>query len=292
MSYHWLTTVRSLLRGLGCAKRHANIAKPDKFQLELLNITIQHTYNISGLENICVVENFLSDDLRQRERDFMAILFRSKMSADFCSKYVSSTLFGWIAEDMSELIVDSVRIKRKPILRIPNDTYTDGVRAEMTALFRQQTERKHVYTSLVIRKEHESGTLITSAELYALFSTTVKQMRRQPLIDSVEVRILAVYSQWVQIITAKTTQSYITSILEGQSNIADEMEISQTPWFDFLSISGQHCVLLAVFESIRMQSSDVKAQIPFNDIKLQERHSKSLKRKISTTQEYGNKKKR
>lgn len=42
----------------------------------------------------------------------MVGLFRPKVSADFCSKYVSSILFGWIAEDMSQQIVDSVRIKR------------------------------------------------------------------------------------------------------------------------------------------------------------------------------------
>jgi hypothetical protein len=112
MPHRWLSTVRGLLRDLRRAERHTNIAKPDKSQLELLNITIRHTYDIYGLENICIIEKFLNDDTRRRETDCMVALFRPKMSADFCSKYVSSILFGWIADDMSRQIVDSVRIKR------------------------------------------------------------------------------------------------------------------------------------------------------------------------------------
>jgi len=132
---------------------------------------IRQTYDLSGLENICIIEEFLNDDPRKRETDCMVALLRPKMSADFCSKYVSSLLFGWIAEDMSQQIVDSVRIKRltlppykrlkltqdlcrNPILQIPNDIYSNGVQAEMTALFRQKTKNKHLYISLVIRKEH------------------------------------------------------------------------------------------------------------------------------------------
>jgi hypothetical protein len=136
MPRHWLTIVRSILRDL----RRANTAKPDESQLDLLGITIQQTYDLSGLENICIIEEFLNDDPRKRETDCMVALFRPKMSADFCSKYVSSLLFSWIAEDMSQQIVDSVRIKRlalppykrlkltqdlcrNPILQIPNDIF-------------------------------------------------------------------------------------------------------------------------------------------------------------------------
>lgn len=112
MSHHWLSTVRVLLRDLKRAERHTNVAKPSKLQLELLNITIRHTHEISGLENICVIEEFLSNNTRRRETDCMVALFRPKMSADFCSKYVASILLGWIAEDISQQFVDSVRIKR------------------------------------------------------------------------------------------------------------------------------------------------------------------------------------
>jgi len=112
MQLHWLPTVRSLLRDLKRAQRREHISKPDQFQLELLNITIRQTHDISGLENICIIEEFLNDDPRQRETDCMVVLFHPMTSADFCSKYVSSILFGWIAEDISQQIVDSVRIQR------------------------------------------------------------------------------------------------------------------------------------------------------------------------------------
>ena len=76
---------------------------------------------------------------------------------------------------------------RKPVLRFPNDSYSDGVAAEMTIMFLQKTERKYLYVSLVTRKGHKSGTLITSAELYTLFSLAAKQVYRRPLMDLVEV---------------------------------------------------------------------------------------------------------
>ncbi|KAF8862546.1 hypothetical protein BDZ45DRAFT_686681 [Acephala macrosclerotiorum] len=285
MPRHWLTTVRSILRDL----RRANTAKPDESQLELLNITIRQTYDLSGLENICIIEEFLNEEPRKQERDCMMALFRPKMSADFCSKYVSSLLFGWIAEDLSQQIVDSVRIKRNPILQIPNDIHSSGVRAEMTALFRQKTKSKHLYISLVIRKEHQSDTLITSSELYTLFSTAVKQASRQPLVNFVEVRMLVVYSRWVQIVTAKTTRSYVTSIVEGWENIASQMEIYQTPWFNFMDVPGQQCVLLAAFEATGMQSPNARARVPLRDMVPSEQNSKSSKRELPTAEEYGNK---
>jgi len=120
MPHHWLSTVRVLLRDLRRAERHTNIAKPSKSQLELVNITIRHTHDVSGLENIGIIEEFLSNDTRRRETDCMVALFRPKMSADFCSKYVAAILFGWIAEDISQQLVDSVRIKRS-VYRPGND---------------------------------------------------------------------------------------------------------------------------------------------------------------------------
>jgi hypothetical protein len=112
MPTHWLSTVRVLLRDLRRAERHTNIAKPSNSQLERLNITIRHTHDVAGLENLGVIEEFLSNDTRRRETECMVALFRPKMSADFCSKYVASILFGWIAEDILPQLVESVRIKR------------------------------------------------------------------------------------------------------------------------------------------------------------------------------------
>lgn len=79
----------------------------------------------------------------------------------------------------------------------------------MTALFRQRTDRKYLYISLVIRKEHEFDTLITSAELYALFSTAAKQASRQPLVDFVEVSKAQMYHDT----TYFDTGAYAASIL-------------------------------------------------------------------------------
>ncbi|OAF56355.1 hypothetical protein VC83_06882 [Pseudogymnoascus destructans] len=154
---------------------------------------------------------------------------------------------------------------------------------KMTALFRQRTK------SMIIRKGHELDAPITSAELYALFSTIVKQASRQPLVDSVEVRMMVVYSRWVQIVTAKTTRFYITSIVEGWDNIANQMEIYQTPWFNFMTILGQQCILLAVFESTRMQTPDTKGRTPLRDMAPREQN---LKHKLPTAEMCGSKKKK
>lgn len=104
--------------------------------------------------------------------------------------------------------------------------------------------------------------------------------------------MLVVYSRWVQVVTAKTTRFYITSVVEGWDNIANQMEIYQTPWFNFMNIPGQQCVLLAVFESTRMQSPGVKARAPLRDMAPREQNAKSSKRKLSTAEKYGNKKKK
>lgn len=91
--------------------------------------------------------------------------------------------------------------------------------------------------------------------------------------------------------TAKTTRSYLSSIIEGKDNIADKMEISLTPWLDFMTVFGQNCIWLAIFESVKLQDPDIKVPLPFNnDIKLEEQRPKSLKRKISAAEPYRNKK--
>jgi hypothetical protein len=102
--------------------------------------------------------------------------------------------------------------------------------------------------------------------------------------------MLVVYSRWVRIVIAKTTRFYITSIIEGWDDIANQMEIYQTPWLNFMTIMGQQCVLLAVFESTRMQNP-VKARAPLRDMAPSEQNSKSSKRKLPTAEECGNKKK-
>lgn len=102
--------------------------------------------------------------------------------------------------------------------------------------------------------------------------------------------MLVVYSRWVQIVTAKTTRFYIASIVEGWDNIANQMEIYQTPWFNFMTILGQQCVLLAVFDSTRIQNPDVMARVPLRDMTPREQNLKSSKRKPSAAEKCGNKK--
>ncbi|THV43733.1 hypothetical protein BGAL_0992g00010 [Botrytis galanthina] len=306
MSYPWLVTIRSLLRDLKCSLQHTRtkIAKPDKSQLEQLNISIQQTYHISGLDNFCTIETFLNTKSRQSDINIMALLFRSEfLTADFASEYVSSLLLAWIEDDMEEQIVDGIRTKWKPVLKFPNDTYTSGIRIERILSFRQQqpspSRKTPIYISFIVRKEHRSDAVITSLELYTLFCTMARQMKKQSSshLETIEVRMIVIYSRWVQIITAKSTQAYITSIINGCDDISGEMQISQTPWFNFLSSSGRHCVLLAVFEGIGIRSSDVnvkaqtpdlKAKVPRVDFTVKEQLSITRKRKISTTEEYGN----
>src|SRR3954466_168762 len=66
--------------------------------------------------------------------------------------------------------------------------------------------------------------------------------------------MLVIYSHWVRIVTAKTTNPYITSIMKGWDSIAGQLEIYQTPWFNFIDIQGQQRVLLCVLEAIELQN--------------------------------------
>jgi hypothetical protein len=95
--------------------------------------------------------------------------------------------------------------------------------------------------------------------------------------------MLVIYSHWVQVVTAKTTRSYITSIIEGRDDIADLIEISQTPWFNFINVQGQQRILLAALEDIDLQSSTKHVGMPLIDSTTQ--HLKSRKRAIASSGE-------
>lgn len=97
----------------------------------------------------------------------------------------------------------------------------------------------------------------------------------------------------MQIVTAKTTPSYVTSIVEGWENIADQMEISQTQWFNFTDISGQIRVLLAALEATTPQSLPIKKpRLPLGDLEPTAQNFKSPKRKLDTSTEHGNKRRK
>ena len=107
---------------------------------------------------------------------------------------------------------------------------------------------------------------------------------------SVQVRILVVYSRWVQVFTAKTTRRYVTSIVNGWKDIADHMEISQTPWFNFTDKFGQQQVLLFALEWSELQSPIIrKSRMPLNDMEPHAQNSKFRKRKLDTGREQSDK---
>lgn len=77
------------------------------------------------------------------------------------------------------------------------------------------------------------------------------------------------------------TRSYITSILEGSSVIADQMDIYQTPWFNFTDVPGQQRVLLCALEAVELEPSTSKElRSPLEDIPKNVQQSKPPKRKL------------
>jgi hypothetical protein len=62
------------------------------------------------------------------------------------------------------------------------------------------------------------------------------------------VRLFIVYSCWVQVLSATAPLSYILSILAGKGYIEGNLEISESPWFNLLSLSHLERLLLSAFE--------------------------------------------
>jgi hypothetical protein len=106
-----------------------------------------------------------------------------------------------------------------------------------------------------------------------------------------EVRMLVIYSQWVQVITAKTTRSYVTSIIEGWDDIADQMEIYQTPWFNFVDILGQQGLLLCTLAQVELQGPFAKTRTPLSSIPNMQ-SPESRKRTLEGSSELHERKKR
>ncbi|KAH9208169.1 hypothetical protein DL95DRAFT_395485, partial [Leptodontidium sp. 2 PMI_412] len=154
MPPHWLTIVRILLRGLKCAQN----AKPQKAQLAQVRITIHQTYEPAGSENIGIIADFLTNRICCQQTQCMVAMFSLQMSADFCSKYVSSMLVGWITKNLSQQCTDGDHIERKPKIRVQNDSYSRGVQPEMMATSQHKTnsDGKYLYVAVVIRKECQS----------------------------------------------------------------------------------------------------------------------------------------
>jgi hypothetical protein len=102
--------------------------------------------------------------------------------------------------------------------------------------------------------------------------------------------MLVVYSRWVQIFTARTTRLYITSVIQGWNEIADQMEIYQTSWFNFTDISCQQQILLFALEWIDLQNHSLtNPRAPPKEMGPSVRNSKNLKRKYDVGEERSHK---
>lgn len=89
------------------------------------------------------------------------------------------------------------------------------------------------YIAVIRRQREQPESLPTLTELYSLFiTTTVSFLPADPL----QVRLFNVYSSWLQVLSATAPLSYIMSILERRDHIEGNMEISESPWFNLLSL--------------------------------------------------------
>lgn len=86
------------------------------------------------------------------------------------------------------------------------------------------------------------------------------------MLKSNEVRMLVIYSQWVQVMTARTTSSYVTSIIEGRDEIAGRMEIHQTRWLNFVDIVGQRALLLCTLAGVTLPRRFQKTRMPSSNM--------------------------
>ncbi|KAF4613420.1 hypothetical protein G7Y89_g15468 [Cudoniella acicularis] len=294
MGRHWLAVLRVLLRSL----KRAQKASPQLAELGQLHVAMHQTYTSAEPQNLSIITDFV--DQKRGSIQSMVLVFdlQSRLNcctADSCSKYVASVLGTWIGDSLLSQGTDGINIDRRPIFRIENDSYSRGIQPEVTMVAQPNisSDGKCLHLSIVIRKERQSGTSITSAELYTLFSMAATQASAQPLRNSLEVRMLVVYSRWVQIFTARTTRLYVTSVIQGWNEIADQMEIYQTSWFNFTDISCQQQILLFALEWIDLQSHSLtNPRAPLKEMDPSVQNSKNLKRKYDAVEERSHKRRK
>jgi hypothetical protein len=158
------------------------------------------------------------------------------------------------------------------------------------------------YIAVIRRQREQPESLPTLTELYSLFSSAAmfkKQKTHARVIkarsitttvsflpaDPLQVRLFIVYSSWVQVLSATAPLSYIMSILERRDHIEGNMEISESPWFNLLSLPDLERLLLFAFESATLVKHK---RIPDMFSKLrQSPQSQTPKRKIIDLKEGG-----
>jgi len=90
-----------------------------------------------------------------------------------------------------------------------------------------------------------------------------------------------------------TTVPYITSIVDGEATITDSIIIHQSPWFNFLNVSGQLRTLLFTFEGMKLERKleperAMRTQMPLSIIKIKAPRQRS-KRNLDNAEELENK---
>ncbi len=208
MGRHWLAVLRVLLRSL----KRAQKASPQLAELGQLHVAMHQTYAFAEPQNLSIITDFVGQKRGSIQSMVLVFDLQSRLNcctADSCSKYVASVLGTWIGDSLLSQGTDSINIDRlnptlhsnhltyvltyrRPIFRIENDSYSRGIQPEVTMVAQPNisSDGKYLHLSIVIRKERQSGTSITSAELYTLFSMAATQASAQPLRNSLEVDCL------------------------------------------------------------------------------------------------------
>ncbi|KAG9242732.1 hypothetical protein BJ878DRAFT_155844 [Calycina marina] len=203
----------------------------------------------------------------------------------FCSEYVSSILVGWITV-LSQQATQTIQVNRNHKLHLKNDTYSLGVSAELIMSYpsadAHNITKSIPFSSVLIRERCRPDSSLTTAELYLVLAMAAKH-RMLPDVRSINLRLLIVYSHWVQVLNVTTTVPYIASIVDGQADIADKMIIHRTSWFNFLDGSGQLQALLSTFEGIELEphmepNRAMRTQVPLQEITTNASRQRSKRR--------------
>ncbi|KAH6711039.1 hypothetical protein BKA61DRAFT_108467 [Leptodontidium sp. MPI-SDFR-AT-0119] len=164
--------------------------------------------------------------------------------------------------------------------------------ADTVATFPHDITKTIPFSSLLIRERCRPESSLTAAELYFILAMAAKHCA--PLDSkSISLRVLIVYSHWVQVLNVTTTVAYITSIVDGEAAIADKTIVRQTSWFNFLDMSGQLHTLLSTFEGMKLEpklepNRAMRTQMPLQEIKPNAPRQQS-KRNLDNGEELENK---
>lgn len=242
----WLATARRLLRNW----TRSQAATLIETELSDLHIALREGQrdHLLGLHNIGVIRNFILDPKREvpAQLALAAIVYPSCAPVEYHTRRSSSLLLGFVF-DLSKHATTCLHEKRGEI-RIKHDTYSPGALCDMYMRIPNRNNSTSQYIAIVKRTRIRPESLPTTAELYCLLSLAAR-INEETHAEVIKVRLFIVYSSWVQILSATAPLSYILSMLQRKGHIEGHMEISESPWFNLLSLSGLERILLYAFES-------------------------------------------